>query len=124
MAINPQSNVIPASYHMSIDANGNQAAIRTDGAQAMTTGALNTTLNITAATAVKATSGRVTRACVTVAGSTAGTINDCATTGAAAAANAVAAIPNTVGVYYIDWPFATGIVVVPGTGMTVAINWD
>ncbi|KWN80868.1 hypothetical protein WM24_23835 [Burkholderia ubonensis] len=79
--------------------------------------------NITAAAVVKATPGRLVRINVVVAGSAAGTANDCATTGAAAAANEIAVIPNTVGTYYLDWPCATGIVVVPGTGQTVAVSY-
>lgn len=80
-----------------------------------------THLNITAATVVKATPGTVLRFNVVAAGTTVGTINDCATTGAAAAANAVAAIPELVGTVEIDWTFATGIVVVPGTGQVVSV---
>ncbi len=79
--------------------------------------------NITAAMAVKASAGRLVRVNVVVAGSAAGTANDCATTGAAAAANEIASIPNTVGTYYFDWPCATGIVVVPGTGQTLAVSY-
>lgn len=79
-----------------------------------------TFLNITASTVLKASPGRAVRVSVIVAGSAAGSLNDCATTGAAAASNEVAVIPNTVGVYEIDWPCGTGIVIVPGTGQTLA----
>jgi len=79
--------------------------------------------NITSATAIKATAGRLVRISVIVAGSAAGTANDCATTGAAAVGNQIAAIPNTVGVINLDWPCATGIVVVPGTGQTLAVSY-
>jgi hypothetical protein len=80
-----------------------------------------TSFNITAATAVKASAGRLFKISVIVAG-VAGTANDCATTGAAAAGNQVAVIPATVGVYDFNWPMATGIVIVPGAGQTVAIS--
>ena len=82
-------------------------------------------LNVTAATVIKATPGTVYNVNVIVAGSTAGTVNDCATTGAAAAANQIATIPNAVGNYEVGpFPTFTGIVVVPGTGQTVAISFS
>lgn len=81
-------------------------------------------LNITVPTVVKATPGKVITANVVVAGSTVGTINDCATTGAAAAANEIAALPDTVGPIHLDFPCLVGIVVVPGTGQTIAISFD
>lgn len=65
---------------------------------------------------------------VIVAGSAAGTANDCATTGAAAAANQICLIPNTISaaapVLTVDWPCNTGIVIVPGTGQTVAVTFS
>lgn len=73
-----------------------------------------TTLNITAAAVIKATPGTIYRIAVIAAGS-AGvlTLNDVATTGAAAAGNAIVSIPfgSLVGVITLDWPCATGIVV-------------
>lgn len=80
-----------------------------------------TALNITAATVIKARPGRLVKIVVVVAGSAAGTVNDCLTTGAVAASNEVASIPNTIGPLSLDWPCLTGIVVVPGTGQTVAV---
>jgi hypothetical protein len=85
---------------------------------------LSTALNLTGAgSTVKATPGRVAKVSVIVAGSTVGTIND-ALIGAAAAPNEVYAIPNTVGVYDVDWPCLTAISVTPGTGQTVALSYD
>ena len=81
------------------------------------------TLNITSATVIKATSGRLFKVSVIVAGA-AGTINDCATTAAAAASNQVGTSPAVVGTIDFNWPMATGIVVVPGAGQTVAITWE
>lgn len=78
-------------------------------------------LNITAATRVKNAAGRIYKVGVIVAGSAAGTINDCATAGAAAASNALCGIPNTVGMYDVNVPFGTALVVVPGTGQTLAV---
>jgi hypothetical protein len=80
-------------------------------------------LNITAATVVKATKGRAVRVSVVVAGSAAGTVNDNNLTTGNAAANTVAPLPTTVGTITLDWPCVTGIVVVPGTGQTIAISY-
>lgn len=82
-------------------------------------------LDITAATVVKATPGTVYQVNVVVAGSAAGSVNDCATTGAAAAANQIAEIPLAVGNYAVG-PFPTfvGLVIVPPTGGTVSVSFD
>jgi hypothetical protein len=80
-------------------------------------------LNITAATVVKATAGRACTVIVNVAGA-AGTLSDCATTGAVAATNLVFAIPATVGVYKMDFPCLTGIVVTPGAAQVVSVSFD
>lgn len=81
-------------------------------------------LNVTAATVIKAAPGRTVRINVIVAGSTLGSVNDCATTGAAAAANQLAAIPDTVGTYDMNLTHTTGIVVTPGTGQTLAVFYN
>lgn len=81
-------------------------------------------LNIAAATVVKATPGRLMRISVVVAGSAAGAAYDAAATSGNTAANEIAAIPNAVGVIYLCWPCAAGILIVPGTGMTVAVSFD
>jgi hypothetical protein len=89
-----------------------------------TTPALSTTLNITAATAVKAAAGLVGTVCVVVKGTGNGTLNDCATTGAAAASNAFFALDDTAtSATVLNFPTSTGIVVVPGAGQTIAISW-
>ena len=80
-------------------------------------------LNITAATVVKPVGGRVAKVSVLVGGSAVGAVHNCATTGAAAAANQVAVVPDTEGVYDIDFPCSAGIVVVPGTGQTLAVSY-
>lgn len=81
-------------------------------------------LNITADTLVKASRGRSFKVIVLVAGSAAGALHDCATTGAAAAANQIFVIPSTVGIYAVNWPHATGIVIKCGTGQTIAISYS
>ena len=81
-------------------------------------------LDVTAVTVVKAAPGICVSVAVVVAGSTTGTVNDVATTGGAAAANQFGTIPNTVGTYTFNWPCGTGIVVVPGTGQTLAVSYS
>jgi hypothetical protein len=83
------------------------------------------TLNITTATALKAQPGTVFSFAVLVAGA-AGTINDCATTGAAAAANAICAMPATVtqGFVPVNVKTTLGIVVTPGAAQVVAVSWE
>ncbi len=102
---------------MAHDANGR------DIDEVISLGGILKMANITAATLVRAGPGRAVRVNVIVAGSAAGSVNDCATTGAAATANATAAIPNTLGSYMVDMPHALGIVVVPGTGQTLCIAY-
>lgn len=84
----------------------------------------NSALNISTATVVKASSGRLVRIDVITAGSTAGTANDTTTTGGAAASNEIFAIPNTIGSYYLDWPVANGIVIIPGTAQVVSVSYQ
>lgn len=104
-----------------------QAPLLQDFAGALLTGqGLLVTKNITAATLLRAAPnapGRICRISVIVAGSAAGTVNDVLTTGAAAVANQLATIPNTVGVISIDMPCVLGMVIVPGTGQTLAVSF-
>lgn len=86
-------------------------------------GGSSAALNITTATTIKASQGICVRVSVIVAGSTAGTLNDVAAPGSAAAANQFGTIPNAVGTTQFDWPCGTGITVVPGTGQTVAVSF-
>lgn len=95
----------------------------------MTAGGVNTLLNISAPSVVKAAGGNIV--IITISGApTAGflTINDCATTGAATAANQIVSIPFgslTQAVINMNW-FLTfnGITVsaIP-TGTTIAISY-
>ncbi len=98
---------------MSFDINGYQPVYSGDKAS----------YNLSASTVVKATAGRLVRVSVNTAGAAAGTVNDCATVAAAAAANQIGVIPNAVGIYYFDWPCSTGIVYVLGTGQNVSISY-
>lgn len=79
--------------------------------------------NITAATVVKATPGTALVVSVVVAGSAAGFVHDAATTGTAAASNAIAVTPAAVGTQILRFPCSAGIVVAPGTGQTIAIAY-
>jgi len=82
------------------------------------------TYNITAATVIKIGSGLIATVSVIVAGSAAGAVHDAATTGAAAASNQVATIPAAIGLVPVRWGVTTGIVIVPGTGQTLALSWS
>lgn len=116
----PQANIfIPF-----VNSSGTQKPALIDGNKVQVVGSgTSSALNLTAATVVKATAGRLVKVNVIVAGTAAGTANDCATTGAVAAANEVFVIPNTVGTYNLDWPCLTGITITPGTGQTVAVSY-
>ena len=82
-----------------------------------------TVLGVTAATVVKASPGRLALVSVIVAGSAVGSASDVATVAGVAGGNQIAVIPNTIGVYVIDWPCLAGIVVTPGTGQTIAVAY-
>jgi hypothetical protein len=107
-AKNPSNNLVP----LNVDATGD--LFTATGAKSV--------LNITAATVVKATPGRLVKISVTTAGA-AGTANDCITTGAAAAANLIAAIPAAVGVISLDWPCAVGITITPGAAQVISVSY-
>jgi hypothetical protein len=84
-----------------------------------------TTENITSSTLVKSGPGRVFTVTTVVSGSTATTANDAATTGAAAASNQIGTVAanSTVPVLFGGVPFSNGLVIVPGTGATVAVSF-
>lgn len=83
------------------------------------------TLDITVATVIKATAGRVYTVSVLVAGSTTGAVYDNTATTGNTAANQIGTIPDTVGQYAFNgFPTSSGIVVVPGTGQTLAVSWS
>lgn len=82
-----------------------------------------TLLNITGPTVVKATGGTISGVSVVVAGTGAGSVNDSSTTGGASSANAIAPLPAAVGWYPYEWTTVNGIVVLPGSGQTIAIQY-
>ena len=115
----------PLAANTALNTSNAYAAQRLDaqGELRVEHGGVLSALNITAATVVKATPGRLVRINVIVAGSAAGTANDCTTTAAAAAANQIVTIPASVGQVGIEWPCLAGIVVVPGTGQTLSVAY-
>jgi len=84
-------------------------------------GAGSAVLGITAATALRTTGAWVVAVSVISAG-TAGAIFDAAATGTATTGKQIAVIPNTVGVYTINWPCQTGVVIAPGASQTLAVS--
>lgn len=98
-----------------------------DAGGALVTGKGTTTvLNKTAAAAalISASARRICKVIVNTAGSAPGAINDAATAGTAAAANLVFNIPNTVGIYDVDFPLTAGLVLTVGTGQVVALSYQ
>ena len=79
--------------------------------------------NLSATTLIHDRVGRVCRVSVTTAGTTVGAIHDANATGDAAAGNKIWTVPNTVGVYDLDWPVGDGIVFVPGTSQVVSVSY-
>jgi len=103
------------SSTLAVDASG---ALVVDNAPALSR------LNVTAATLIKVGAGEVVVAIVNTAGSTAGAIHDSATTAGASAATLIATLPAVVGQYSIRFPYALGLVVVPGTGQVVSVSYN
>jgi len=117
-AINPNDAYAP----MNLDASGLLRVVAEDTTVAVTEAA-SAAYNKSASVTIKASAGKVGTVTVLVAGSAPGAIHDCAATGDAAAGNKIAGIPNTLGVYPINWPCATGITYIVGTGQTVAVSY-
>ena len=104
---------------------GKQALVNADDRQEnyALAGGKTVAFNKSASAVIKASAGRLCRVSVTTAGSAPGAVHNVLTTGAAAAGSLLAVIPNTVGVYDIDMPCATGIVYIVGTGQVVTISY-
>lgn len=77
-------------------------------------------LSITGSTVVKPAQGVLITFNVTTAGA-AGAIYDSATSGSAA--TLIAVIPAVVGTYNMQFPFFTGLLVVPGAAQVVSISY-
>lgn len=125
----------PQSYN-SVNPTGSLEANKVDSAGILmsSAGGLKSVLNVTAATVIKASPGRVAKIIINAPGATSGgfALNDCLTTGAAAASNLVweiayNATTNVEGaVFVIDFPFLVGIVLsaVPGGSPIVSISYS
>lgn len=85
---------------------------------------ITTAVMLDAVTVSSYAARRISHVHVLVAGSTAGSVSDCATLGAVAASNLVFSIPNTVGIYLVDFPMILGIAITPGTGQVVSVSYD
>lgn len=84
-------------------------------------------VNITVATVIKTGPGIVAKVMVIVTSSGLGSVNDCATTGAVAVTNQLAAIINPAPagtVIELQLPFSLGLVVTPGTGSTLSVSYS
>lgn len=81
-------------------------------------------LEITTKTLVQAGKGKVISVAVIVAGSSDGTIYDAASTAAAVAGRRLCLFDMAVGIYAIRMPVQQGIVIEPGTGMTVSVAYS
>lgn len=83
------------------------------------------TLGISTNTTLHTGSGSVLRVSVQVAAAAACSIIDSTGT-VASAGNTILAIPaSTVAgtVYAVDWPYVTGLTVLPGASVTLNVNW-
>jgi hypothetical protein len=83
---------------------------------------ISTAEGLTAPTVVKTSAGRVASVSVIVAGSAPGTIYDAAALGITTAP--ICKVPNTVEIFTVNMPTDSGILVVPGSGQTVTVNWS
>lgn len=84
-------------------------------------GATAAVLNITAATVLRTSACYLVQLNVISAG-TAGALYDAAATGTATTGRQIAPIPATVGLYQLNWPCASGLVVATGTAQVIAIS--
>jgi len=83
-----------------------------------------TSATVTVPTLIVTGAGYLVNFSVLVAGSGAGTINNASSTTTAAAANALCAIPATVGIVKTGQLFTSGLVIVPGTGQSINVTYS
>lgn len=96
--------------------NLSQGALRGLGTQ--------TSVTVTAATVIYVGAGYLVNFSVVIAGSTTGTINNANSVASVAAANALCAVPNSIGVVKVGQIFSAGIVVTPGTGQSINVTYS
>lgn len=82
-----------------------------------------TSSTVTADTLVVTGKGYLINFSVVVAGSASGLIYDYNSTTSPPAANALCAVPATIGVYKIGQVFQNGLVISPGTGQSINITY-
>jgi hypothetical protein len=117
----------PLQYTVALGSTGSPKplTLNTAGDLRVDTSSQKSSLNLASGVVVvKATPGKVGVLNVTTAGSTAGKISDCITSGAVAAGNLIFSIPNTVGVYRLDFPALVGITVTVGTGQVCSLSFE
>ena len=84
---------------------------------------VKTYLGLTDDSLVYIGSGRLVNVIVT-AGTAGGTIHDASTVAGANASNVIFIIPTTTGITQINVPFVDGLVVNPGTSVTVGLTYS
>lgn len=84
----------------------------------------DTFLGISESSLLSQGSGRLVNIVVAVAGSAAGTAHDAASVLDAATDNVIMVIPATVGIYQVNVPFSSGLVIQPGTGQTISVTYS
>jgi hypothetical protein len=80
-------------------------------------------LDVTAASVVKATPGVLVTITVLVAGA-AGAAYDSTSTSGNTAADQICVIPAAVGIYALNWPCFNGIVIAPGASQVVSVAYS
>jgi hypothetical protein len=83
-----------------------------------------TALNISSPRVLKNAGGTVLAVSVIAPGHAPATLHDCATAAAADVSNQVGTVPAAAGTYQINFPCATGVVVVPGAGQVLAVSFQ
>ena len=82
-----------------------------------------TSATVTTSTLIFTGPGYLVNFSVVVAGSASGLIYNFASTTSPLAANALCAVPTTIGVYKVGQAFTSGLVVVPGTGQSINVTY-
>ena len=81
------------------------------------------TKELSATNLIKSSSGWLASVSVIVGGSTQGYLYDTNST-SLTSGNRSYAVPNTLGIYQVQIPFATGLVFVPGTGSIISVGYS
>lgn len=100
-------------------------AINAIGNDTLIKAGISNTKEIAAATTlvIKPKSGWCATVSVIAAGSTQGYLYD-TNSSSALTGNRIYAIPNTLGIYQVQIPFATGLTIVTGTGSIVSVTYS